>query len=118
MTKPHVIDLPHTSRVYKSLLQGGHFNHSTKTVTPSPSWNASQFAVNVVESLDGDVITGICTKGERNGAFVVAELCQALKGQDKQVKQVRKWFTKDVRRTIEEGEGKGKKVLLGKLDEL
>jgi len=117
VTKPHVIDLPHTSRVYKSLLQGGHFNHTTKTVDRVPSWNSQTFGVALVESVDGDVITGMCTKGDRNGAFVVAELCAALEDGDAKA-QLRKWFSKSVRKEIENGEGKGKKVLLDKLDSL
>ncbi|KAF5391242.1 hypothetical protein D9757_003012 [Collybiopsis confluens] len=77
----HAIDLPHTSRLYKTLLQGGHFNHTSKKVERVDGWDAGAFAVQFVEIVgdqDGGVVISMCTKGDRNGTFVVTELCAAL----------------------------------------
>ena len=132
---PHPIDLPHTSRLYKTLLQGGHFNHTTKTIEPSPSWDAGEFAVRFVgivgaggDEGDGEQIKAMCCKGERNGTFLVAELCAALikeENSDTNVsvhearQKLKSWLcTSPVRKEIEEGEAKGKKVLLENIGKL
>ncbi|KAF8996016.1 puf family RNA-binding protein [Cyathus striatus] len=120
---PHPIDLPHTSRAYKTLLQGGHFNHRTKSVTPSPAWDATAFAVALVETVDKGVCVNACTKGETGGLFLMAELCTALVNakDDKAVdarEDIKKWFSGDVRKEIEAGEARGKKALLEQLDRL
>ncbi|KAG6805592.1 hypothetical protein H0H93_004445, partial [Arthromyces matolae] len=60
----HPIDLPHTSRLYKTLLQGGHFNHATKSVEPAPGWDAGAFAKEFTEIVGKDVTIGMCTLGE------------------------------------------------------
>ncbi|KAJ3748196.1 armadillo-type protein [Lentinula raphanica] len=125
----HPIDLPHTSRLYKTLLQGGHFNHSLKTIEKSDKWDPVAFALDFVKTVggeDGAVIKDMCTKGERNGTFVVAELCGALGGgsggadESTSVKEIRErlrgWLsTPEIRKAIEEGEkngARGTKVLL------
>ncbi|KAJ3717961.1 armadillo-type protein [Lentinula raphanica] len=126
----HPIDLPHTSRLYKTLLQGGHFNHSLKTIDKSDKWDPAAFALDFVKTVggeDGGVIKDMCTKGERNGTFVVAESCGALAvgrsgGADESasVKEIRErlrgWLsTPEIRKAIEEGEkngARGTKVLL------
>ncbi|KAJ3771595.1 armadillo-type protein [Lentinula raphanica] len=126
----HPIDLPHTSRLYKTLLQGGHFNHSLKAIDKSEKWDPRAFALNFVKTVggeDGAVIKDMCTKGERNGTFVVAELCGALAvgrsgGADESasVKEIRErlrgWLsTPEIHKAIEEGEkngARGTKVLL------
>lgn len=89
------------------------------------TWDAQAFAIQAVKTLDEEVIVGMCVKGERNGAFVVAELCEALmaeKGDAEGRKEARKtlkgWFGKKVVKEIESGEGKGKKVLLDKISSL
>ena len=54
----------------------------------------------------------------RNGAFIVAELCEALIRGDVVTgrKSVKEWFAaSDVFKQVEASEGKGKKVLLEKL---
>ena len=52
--------------------------------------------------------------GEGNGAFVVAELCEALvRGELIEEKaEVKRWFGKKIVKEIEAGQAKGKKVLL------
>ncbi|KAG7440558.1 ARM repeat-containing protein [Guyanagaster necrorhizus] len=114
LASPHVIDLPHTSRMYKTLLQGGHFNRASNTVEKVAEWDSAVFADQLVETLGQDVIVGMCTKGERNGAFVVAE---ALSG-DKAKDLVKSWFMTNVIKEIEESDMKGKNVLLEKIRQL
>ncbi len=136
----HPIDLPHTSRLYKTLLQGGHFNHATHKIDYIPSWDAIRFAITFVNTIDKDVIVNTCTKGSRSGTFVVAELCSTLcngtktrgEGNEMQVvdeeledardqarKLIKEWFTEDVLELIRGPEEmKGRKVLLEALDRL
>ncbi|KAJ8502883.1 hypothetical protein ONZ45_g11351 [Pleurotus djamor] len=73
-SEPHIIDLPHGSRLYKTLLQGGHFNHNTKEVNVAPGWDAAPFAEKFVETIGKDNSISMCSDGEANGAFVIAEL--------------------------------------------
>ncbi|KAF9268733.1 puf family RNA-binding protein [Marasmius fiardii PR-910] len=126
-TGPHPIDIPHTSRLYKTLLQGGHFNHTTKTVeTTLLTWDATRFAVDFVQIVPKDVVLGMCLEGEMGGRFVIAELCGALATSTPATevgvarKKLKEWFTSDVRRRISETmeEGKGGKVLNEKVDAL
>ncbi|KAF8218250.1 hypothetical protein K438DRAFT_1796559, partial [Mycena galopus ATCC 62051] len=60
---PHPIDLPHSSRLYKTLLQGGHFNRATSEVEQVPSWDAITFAQQFVETVGKEVCVAMCTKG-------------------------------------------------------
>ncbi|KAM6495204.1 Armadillo-type fold [Amanita muscaria] len=120
-SNPHPIDLPHTSRLYKTLLQGGHFNHANQKVDYTSAWNHVRFAIAFANTVGQDVIVSMCTKGSRGGAFVVAELCSTLLEEErtKARKMVNKWFDKGVRKEIEEQEGmKGQKVLLEALGRL
>ncbi|EPQ51495.1 ARM repeat-containing protein [Gloeophyllum trabeum ATCC 11539] len=114
---PHPIDLPHTARVYKNLLQGGHFDHTTLSVSRSPSFSSSVFAEKFVQIVGKDVTLAMA-KG--NGAFVVAELLERVKaeGSDELRKEVRAWFSGQVKKEIEGADMKGKKVLLEKIDAL
>lgn len=100
--------------MYKTLLQGGHFNRASNAVEKVSGWDSAIFADQLVETLGRDVIVGMCTKGERNGAFVVAE---ALSG-DKAKCLVKGWFSADVIKEIEEGDMKGKNMLLEKIRQL
>ncbi|KAF8344939.1 armadillo-type protein [Amanita rubescens] len=137
---PHPIDLPHTSRLYKTLLQGGHFNHTTQKIEYIPSWDAVRFAIMFVNTIDKDVIVNTCTKGSRSGAFVVAELCSTLcngptkmrgEGDEMQVvdeeledardqarKLIKEWFAEVLELIQGAEEMKGRKVLLEALDRL
>jgi pumilio family protein 6 len=120
-TDPHPMDLAHTSRIYKTLLQGGHFNRKTEAIESPPEWDAASFAVGFVNQLTKDVVTSFCTKGERNGTFVVVELCAALvkEGEKEEVldarETVKRWFGGEVTKGVEEGEARGKVILLEKL---
>jgi len=126
-----LIDLPAASRLYKTLLQGGHYNHTTKQVerVQIPSvWDATAFAVKFVDEVGEEGVIGMCVGKEGNGTFVVAELVEALnrglllEGERKEEEvelareKIKVWFGKEeVVERIERGEAKGKKVLLDKL---
>ncbi len=119
VTEPHLIDLPPTSRLYKALLQGGHFNHTTKEVerVPSTSWDSSAFADKFVRTVGQEPTVAMCV-GNGNGAFIVAELCEALiRGESTYGRQkVKEWFgSPDVAKQLEASEVKGKTILLEKL---
>jgi len=127
---PDLIDLPHTSRLYKTLLQGGQYNHKTHNVdrVSSSVWDSTTFATNFVEEVGKEVTVRMCV-GDGNGAFVVSELVEALdRGSNiegdarKRIEDARmalkEWFDKTVIKEIEQGEAKGKKILLEKLASL
>ena len=111
---PHPIDLPPTSRLYKTLLQRGHFNHTTNSVECVS--DTVSFASQFVSIVGKDATVTMCV-GEGNGAFVVAELCEALvRGELIEEKaEVKRWFGKKIVKEIEAGQAKGKKVLLEKI---
>jgi len=124
---PNLIDLPHTSRLYKTLLQGGQYNHKTHNVdrVSSSVWDSTTFATNFVEEVGKEATVRMCV-GDGNGAFVVSELIEALdrgsnvEGDARERvegarKALKEWFDKTVIKEIERGEAKGKKILLEKL---
>lgn len=140
-TPQHLITIPHVSRIYKTLLQGGHFSHQTKTVVAAPAdrWSPRAFAKVVVETLGEEGVIGLCvpqpsdddeeeagTGGE--GCFIVAELIETVvKGRSAVVdedeeesmrgcrKSLKGWFGGDVKGRVEGGEAKGKRLLLEKV---
>ncbi|KAJ7061988.1 armadillo-type protein [Mycena amicta] len=119
----HPIDLPHSTRLYKTLLQGGHFNRASGTVDSLSSWDAHAFARAFVEVVGEEVCVAMCTLGGCNGTFVVAELCGTLvSGEGEETAEarrtVKRWFGGKVRQMIENGDAKGKKVLLERIDAL
>jgi pumilio homology domain family member 6 len=79
-----------------------------------------------VQHVGEEITVAMCTEGACNGAFVVAELCEALmiggdarKGGERE--RVKGWFAGGGgvrRKTVEDGSAKGKKVLLEKLERL
>ncbi|CAK5262026.1 unnamed protein product [Mycena citricolor] len=113
---PHPIDLPHSSRLYKTLLQGGHFNRGTSAIDKSPNWDSQVFAEKFVETIGQDVSVAMCCKGDCNGTFVIAELCGALIGTaSSSTHSVKQWFSSAVQKEIEARDGKGKNVLLQRI---
>ncbi|OAX41829.1 ARM repeat-containing protein [Rhizopogon vinicolor AM-OR11-026] len=114
-SKPHPIDLPHTSRMYKSLFQGGHFSHSTKSVIRSPSFSPSAFASAFIVTVGKDVTISMAGG---DGAFVIAEFLQRIKeeGSTEERRTVKNWFDEEVVDGIKKSETKGKNVLLEKID--
>ncbi|KAK7052431.1 PUM-HD domain-containing protein [Favolaschia claudopus] len=113
---PHPIDLPHSSRLYKTLLQGGHFNRATGTVdkVSETTWDAAAFVQQFMETIGKEVCVGMCSMGQCGGCFVIAELCEAVKG-DEAKRTLKGWFGPTVVKEIEAGDAKGKKILLDKL---
>ncbi|KAJ7198843.1 armadillo-type protein [Mycena pura] len=113
----HPIDLPHSSRMYKTLLQGGHFSRATDAIERASGWDACAFAQRFVDTVGREVCIAMCTQGECNGAFVVAELCAAVMGEGGEAARetLKKWFDAEAVKRIEAGNAKGTNVLLGKI---
>lgn len=80
-------------------------------------WDAAEFADQFVETVGEDVSVAMCTQGEANGAFVIAELCDTIhrEGKSKLGKTVKGWFGSDGLKQVEQGKAKGRRVLLEKL---
>ncbi|TFY80642.1 hypothetical protein EWM64_g3375 [Hericium alpestre] len=114
-TRPHPIDLPHTSRLYKTLLQGGHFSQSTRTIETAPRFSAVEFAKVFVEAAGKEHTLEMAKSG---GAFVVAELLERInKEGDKALKAKAKGWFADFDK--DEGEGvRGWGVLMEKIEAL
>jgi len=117
ITDPHPMDLPPTSRLYKSLLQGGHYNHTTNSIERVS--DAAAFASQFVNIVGKNATVAMCV-GDGNGAFVVAELCEALvRGNLIEEKAaVKGWFGEKIVEEIEAGQAKGKRVLLEEIASL
>ncbi|KAF9235950.1 armadillo-type protein [Melanogaster broomeanus] len=115
--RPHPIDLPHTSRMYKSLLQGGHFSHSTKAVVHTPAFSPSEFASVFLSTVGRDTTLSIA---QGDGAFVVAELLQRIseEGSDQEKNTVRDWFDDVFVARVMDSEVKGKNLLIEKIKAL
>jgi len=115
--RPHPIDLPHTSRMYKSLLQGGHFSHSAKIVECTETFSAVQFASALLCAVDKETLLAIA-KG--NGTFVVAELLERVReeGGDEEKKKTKGWFGQSFISYLRDHDVKGKKVLIEKIEAL
>ena len=115
--RPHPIDLPHTSRMYKSLLQGGHFSHSSNTVERTETFSAAQFASAFLSAVDKEVLL---TMAKGNGTFIVAELLERVReeGDDQEKKKIRGWFEKGFISCLRDLDVKGKNVLIEKIEAL
>jgi len=72
---PHPIALPHTSRLYKALLQGGHFSQAINAVVTRPNFDPSIFATAFLRHVKLADITSIARGG---GAFVIAVLLERV----------------------------------------
>ncbi|TDL19020.1 ARM repeat-containing protein [Rickenella mellea] len=116
-TTPHIIDIPHSSRIYKTLLQGGHYSHHTKSVTRSPLFSPSAFASAWIKTVGKSATVAMAQGG---GAFVVATLCERLieEGSEEEKGELCRWFGEDVKARIRESDVKGRDVLLRSLDTL
>lgn len=117
-TPPHPMDASHVERLYKTLLQGGHYDRSSKSITKPSSFSPSAFASSFLAALGRDVIVAMARGGR---AFVVAGLCRRVstEGTDEERMLLRTWFTeKGVSMDIRAKEMKGKDVLLGSINAL
>ncbi|KAL5504869.1 PUF6 [Sanghuangporus vaninii] len=113
---PHVIDIPHASRVYKTLFQGGHFSHATQTIIPAPerTFSPIQFSRAWMRGVDKERTREI---GLGGGTFVVAALVERVQenGEDEEKREVKRWFDEVFLKKLTESEARGKKVLLDAL---
>ncbi|KIJ64088.1 hypothetical protein HYDPIDRAFT_91143 [Hydnomerulius pinastri MD-312] len=116
-SQPHPIDLPHTSRMHKGLLQGGHFSHSTKSVERTSTFSPLELASVFLSTVGKDTTRAIA---EGDGAFVVAELLERIReeGSDEEKKKVKGWFDDAFVARIKDSEVKGKNVLIEKIQAL
>ena len=115
---PHPIDASHVARLYKTLLQGGHYERSSKSVAKPPSsFSPSAFASLFLATVGRDVIAAMA---QGNGAFVVAELCRriSVEGTSEEKELLRTWFAEGVNESIRSKEVKGKDVLLKSINTL
>jgi len=117
----HLLDLPHSTRTYKLLLSGGHFDTSTQKLSiPDPTLStafASAFWEAIIsEDADGEKNARRIAKG--NATFVMVEMVQALvaAGRREEVKRVLagEQCILDIRNT----ERKGASLLADKLADL
>lgn len=108
---PHLISLPHSSRLYKTLLQGGPFSHTTKTIVRSPHFSAVDFAVQFVEIVGQE---NTLAMAKDDGAFIVAALCERAAESDELKNTLKSWFDKSARKELEKDkeERRGRSMLL------
>ena len=119
-TVPGLLSRAPTNRLYKTLLQGGHFNRESNLVerVPSSLWDTTSFAQKFITIVGQQATTEMCL-GEGHGTFLVAELCDALiRGDSADRTKLKKWFDDKIKKTIKGEEVKGKQVLLEKLGAL
>ncbi|KAG8679681.1 pumilio domain member 6, partial [Ceratobasidium sp. 423] len=110
-TTTHILNLSHASRLYKTLVQGGHFNQQTKEIERSeraPKDVAGKF----MHTAGKENVTSMAL-GE--GGFVIAEVIGKLKGDQENLKEIRSWFKKDTRERLGKGDIRGSAVLLERL---
>jgi pumilio homology domain family member 6 len=72
---PHPIDLPHTSRLYKVLLQGGHYSQAINAVVARPNFNPSNFATAFLRHVKPVDIAAMARGG---GTFVITALLERI----------------------------------------
>jgi pumilio family protein 6 len=105
--------------MYKTLLQGGHFDRKTLSVNTTEHWDASQFASTFINTAPRDVVIAMCTEGERNGTFLLVTLCESLlkQGDEKRAERqkLKGYFGEKELEMVRTGVAKGKDLLLEKL---
>ncbi|OCF39876.1 pumilio domain-containing protein [Kwoniella heveanensis CBS 569] len=111
-TTSHPFDLSHAIRTYKTLLSGGHFNVSTKTLTVPDDKLSPLFAKAVWDAIVSEAAGGednVVRVAKGNAPFVVVELIEALKkaGQADGIKKVlgKKGVKEDVEKSVRKGAG-------------
>ena len=110
---PHLIDVPHSCRVYKTLLQGGHFSQRNKCIerVPTTVFSSSSLASLWLVTLNREE-TQLFGKG--GGAFVIAALIEGIEaeGSKEERAKLSSWLDDRYRKDIKEGQTKGKQILL------
>ncbi|THH26885.1 hypothetical protein EUX98_g7302 [Antrodiella citrinella] len=117
---PHLITLPHVSRLYKLLLQGGHYSQSTKSIERSPSFSPLDFATQFIQIVGKD---NTVSMAKEEAAFVVAALCETVVSAGDEGAEARKalksWLAGDVRKELAKDEQqRGRRVLLEQIASL
>ena len=116
LSNPHMITLPHASRVYKTLLQGGQFSHDTKEVVRSPYFSAVVFAKQFVSVVGKDNTLAIA---QDDGAFVVAALCEHAPESDELKQTLKSWFSSSFMQGLErDKDRRGRTILLQQIASL
>ncbi|KAI0785215.1 ARM repeat-containing protein [Abortiporus biennis] len=116
---PHLLSLPHASRMYKTLLQGGHFSKATNAIDKSPLFSSSDFAKKFIEIVGKDVITSMA---KEDGVFVTAALCESIiaAGEDasESRKVLKEWLSGLKKELGKDTEQRGRTTLLEQLANL
>ncbi|KAB5590423.1 Pumilio like domain containing protein [Ceratobasidium theobromae] len=111
----HILNLSHASRLYKSLVQGGHFNQQTKQI------ELAEYAPRRVASafMNAAGHENVLAMALGEGGFVIAEVIGKLKeeGDKDNLEQIRSWFGNSTREKLKKGNSRGSMVLLQRLDE-
>ena len=117
----HVLDMSHSTRTYKTILSGGHFNTSTKSVDVVDTSLSKAFATAVWEAITSEEAGGednVVNLAKGNAAFVLVELTQALVAAGKAAEVKRILGGKKTREEIAKSGRKGASLLAEKLGEL
>lgn len=115
----HPIDLAHSSRLYKTLLQGGRFSLKSNSVVSVPSYSAIDFARSMLADVGKEKLLTMATGG--GGAFVLTELVERFiqEGGEEEKKELKAWVgSKAATKKIQESSARGKDALLSKVNEL
>ncbi|KAG8834409.1 pumilio domain member 6 [Serendipita sp. 399] len=118
MEQKHPVELSHTSRMLKQLLQGGHWSHATKAVARSEHFDAAIFSSAFLRIVgDDDDGQRIRNMAQGDGTFVVAELCERIEkeGRAEDKRKLKKWFPSGLINDIKNSDIRGGAVLLEKL---
>jgi len=114
---PHPISLSHTSRMYKTLLYGGHWSRAQDKIEVSPFWSPANFAKQFVQIVGRD-LTLAMVRGAGEGIFIVTALCETLaksaeiEKDDPQRTAVKSWFDKTIVQEITDDARKGSSLLV------
>ena len=106
----HILDLPHASRTYKTLISGGHYDTGSKSVAVIDGSLPGSMSVAVWDTLrsedaGGDENVRRVAKG--NAALVLVEMIAGLKavGSGQEVGEVLGGMRKELRRSGRRGAG-------------
>ncbi|QRV78698.1 pumilio homology domain family member 4 [Ceratobasidium sp. AG-Ba] len=109
----HILNLSHASRMYKTLIQGGHFNQQTKQIE-----RVEGAPKNVTPAfMHAAGKDNLIAMGLGDEAFLVAEIVGRLQeeGNEAGLEEVKGWFGKEIRTKLKTEGKKGSNVLLERL---
>ena len=98
----HVLDLPHASRTFKTLISGGHFDTVSKSINIIDADLSKQMAEGVWDAIRSDEAGGeenAMNVAKGNAALVLVEMISVLKseGRGSEVKKALKGSVKEIR---------------------